>query len=288
MREAHARGFLAEAITEAEMRRAREAGFEDGRVVLNGPAKSWPVAAPAAFAVFADSIEELAQHARRTRSGALAARYLGPRVRPPSIASRFGVRFDDFATFSAVVKTLRELPPSQAVGMHFHWASSEAGHETWFRTVEATLEWGRRLQDLIGRPIACLDLGGGWQPDDFEAVLLPRLAELLARCHRELDALDVIVLSRGGRSCSRSPSSRRPCFVELRERDGARELVVDAALAEVPRCVWYPHRLLSRGEHGWQHWVAARIASSGACAWRTTCCAPASRSPTTCAPASPA
>ncbi len=253
LRAARARGFLAEAITQAEMRRAVQAGFEDGQVVLNGPAKSWPAEPSGAFAVFADSIEELATHAERARSGALAARYLGPRVRPPSIVSRFGVRFDDFATFSAVVSTLRDLPPSQGVGMHFHWASSEAGHETWFRTVDATLQWGRRLQDLSGRPVACLDLGGGWQPDDFEAVFLPRLPELLARCHAELDALEAIVLE-PGRALVQPLAVVETTVLELRERDGARELVVDAALAEVPRCVWYPHRLLSRGEHGWQHW----------------------------------
>ncbi len=253
LRAARASGFLAEAITEAEQARARDAGFDDGEVVLNGPAKSWPQPPSRAFAVYADSREELAALAGRARSGALAAQYLGPRLRPPSIASRFGVRLDDFATFREIVRTLRDLPASQEIGVHFHWASSEAGHETWFQTVEATLEWARRLQELSGRPIACFDLGGGWQPDDFDTVLLPRLGELLARCHAELDALDMVVIE-PGRALVQPLAVVETTVLELRERDGVREIVVDAALAEVPRCVWYPHRLLSRGEDGWHHW----------------------------------
>ena len=250
---ARAAGFLAEAITEAEQQRARDAGFADGEIVLNGPAKSWPRAPSRAFATYADSREELAALAQRVRSGALAAQYFGPRLRPPSIASRFGLALDDFATFSEIVSTLSDLPPGQRVGLHFHWASSEAGHETWFQTVEATLEWGRRLQELSGRPVRCFDLGGGWQPDDFDAVLLPRLGELVARCHAELDALEVIVLE-PGRALVQPLAVVETTVLELRERDGVRELVVDASLAEVPRCVWYPHRLLSRDADGWQHW----------------------------------
>ncbi len=253
LRAARAAGFLAEAITEAEQERARDAGFADGEIVLNGPAKSWPQAPSRAFAAYADSREELAALARRVRSGDLVAHYFGPRLRPPSIASRFGVALDDFATFGEIVSTLSDLPPEQRVGLHVHWASSEAGHETWFQTVEATLEWGRRLQELSGRPIGCFDLGGGWQPDDFDAVFLPRLGELVARCHAELDALEVIVLE-PGRALLQPLAVVETTVLELRERAGVREIVVDASLAEVPRCVWYPHRLLSRGADGWRHW----------------------------------
>ena len=253
LRAARAAGFLAEAITEAEQQRAREAGFADGEIVLNGPAKSWPQPPSRAFAAYADSREELAALAQRVRSGTLEARYFGPRLRPPSIASRFGVALDDFATFGEIVSTLSDLPPEQRIGLHVHWASSEAGHETWFQAVEATLEWGRRLQELSGRSVSCFDLGGGWQPDDFDAVLLPRLGELVARCHAELDALEVVVLE-PGRALVQPLAVLETTVLELRERDGVREIVVDASLAEVPRCVWYPHRLLSRGDDGWRHW----------------------------------
>ncbi len=253
LRAARARGFLAEAITAAEVRRAQDAGFAEDEIVLNGPAKGWPLHPSRAFAAFADSLEELQALARRATSGALAARYVGPRLRPPSVASRFGVRLDDFAVFSRLVSALGELPPSQRIGVHFHWASSEAGHETWFETVRATIEWACALQELTGRPVACLDLGGGWQPDDFDGVLLPRLGELVARCYAELDALEVLILE-PGRALVQPLVVVETTVLELRERHGAREIVVDAALAEVPRCVWYPHRLLSRGEGGWRHW----------------------------------
>jgi diaminopimelate decarboxylase len=198
------------------------------------------------FATFADSLGELAALAELTASGALRARYLGPRVRPPSVASRFGVQLGDFATFSGLVSALRGLPASTSVGMHVHWASSEAGHETWFEAIESTLEWGRRLQDLSGRAVRCVDLGGGWQPDDFDSAFLPRLSALVARCHEELDALEVIVIE-PGRALVQPLGVVETTVLELRCGGGAREIVVDASLAEVPRAPVYPHRILSGG-----------------------------------------
>jgi diaminopimelate decarboxylase len=248
-------GFLAEAITAAEMRRALQAGFAGDEIILNGPAKRWPAsAAPLrTFAAFADSLGELAELAGLAGSGALTARYIGPRLRPPSVASRFGVQLGDFGMFSGLVEALRRLPPGAPVGLHVHWASSEAGHETWFAAIEATLEWGRCLQDLSGRAIGCVDLGGGWQPDDFDTAFLPRLPELVARCHAELDELEVIVLE-PGRALVQPLAVVETTVLELRSRGGAREIVVDASLAEVPRAGVYPHRVLSRGENGWRQW----------------------------------
>ena len=252
---ARAHGWLAEAITAAEYEHARALGYAGDEIVLNGPAKRWPppTAPVRARAAFADSLEELASLADLTRSGALSARYLGPRVRPPVVASRFGVPLGDFATFSATVAALRELPADQAVGLHVHWASSEAGHATWFETIASTLEWGRCLQELTGRPIACLDLGGGWQPDDFDAVFLPRLGELVTRCRTELAELEVVVLE-PGRALVQPLAVVETTVLELRERGGAREIVVDASLAEVPRAGVFAHRMLSRVDGRWRQW----------------------------------
>ena len=252
---ARAHGWLAEAITAAEYEHARALGYAGEEIVLNGPAKRWPppTAPMRAHAAFADSLEELASLAQLTRSGAMSARYLGPRVRPPAVASRFGVRLGDFDTFSATVAALRELPAGQALGLHVHWASSEAGHETWFETIASTLEWARCLQDLTGRPIACLDLGGGWQPDDFDAVLLPRLGELVTRCRTQLAELEVVVLE-PGRALVQPLAVVETTVLELRERDGAREIVVDASLAEVPRAGVFAHRMLSQVDGRWRQW----------------------------------
>jgi diaminopimelate decarboxylase len=169
------------------------------------------------------------------------------------LASKFGVQLGDFGTFSELVSMLRRLPASTPVGLHVHWASSEAGHETWFAAIEAALEWGGCLQELTGRGIACLDLGGGWQPDDFDTAFLPRLSELVARCHTELDALEVIVLE-PGRALVQPLAVVETTVLELRGGTGAREIVVDASLAELPRANAYPHRVLSRGDDGWRQW----------------------------------
>ena len=255
LRAARAHGFLAEAITAAEMQRAQDAGYDAGAIVLNGPGKRWPAPAAGvrAYAAFADSLGEMGTLALLAESGDLSARYLGPRVRPPSVASRFGIPLGDRDTLSALASKLAALPASQHVGLHFHWASSEAGHETWFDTIDAFVGWGRRLEAMSGRAIRCLDLGGGWQPDDFDDVFLPRLPELLARCHAELEELDVVVLE-PGRALVQPLAVVETTVLEVREGHGAREIVVDASLAEVPRAPVYPHRVLSHGEGGWLRW----------------------------------
>ncbi len=255
LRAARAHGFLAEAITAGEMQRALDAGYAGEAIVLNGPGKRWPPPAPGvrAYAVFADSLGELAELALLAESGELTARYLGPRVRLPSVASRFGVPLGDEDTSRGLEIALEALPASQLVGLHFHWASSEAGHETWFHTVEALLQWARLLQARTGRAISCLDLGGGWHPDDFDAVFLPRLPELVARCHVELDELDVIVLE-PGRALVQPLSVVETTVLEVRDGRGAREIVVDASLAEVPRAPVYPHRILSQSDGEWLRW----------------------------------
>lgn len=255
LRAARAHGFLAEAISAAEWRRALDAGFAGGEVILNGPGKRWPASVDAVetFAAFADSLEDMTSLAASLRSGRLRARYLGPRVRPPSMASRFGIDLGDFDAFRGLVAALRDLPAEQALGVHFHWASSEAGHDTWFEVVEATLSWSRSLQELTGRPVRCLDVGGGWSPDDFDTVFVPRLAALVARCHAELDGLELVVLE-PGRALVQPLSVVEASVLERRERSGVRELVVDASLAEVPRAPVFPHRILSRSGGGQRLW----------------------------------
>ena len=248
-------GFLAEAISAGEMRRAQAVGFAGEEIILNGPAKLWPPSpAPiSALATFADSLHELGTLAALTRSGALSTRYLGPRVRPPSMASRFGLPLEDFDTFDRLVALMQGMPDAQQIGLHFHWSSSEAGHATWFDTVDTTLDWGRCLEDLTSRSIRCLDLGGGWSPDDFDAVLLPRLPELLERCMAQLPGLELVVLE-PGRALVQPLAVVETSVLELRERNGVREVVVDASLAEVPRAGVYPHRILSHAGDEWRHW----------------------------------
>ena len=252
---ARSHGFLAEAITAAEMGWARQVGFAGEEIVLNGPAKSWGAASVPlrCFGAFADSLDELDTLTAMSRSGIFSAGYLGPRLRPPSVASRFGVDLGDFDTFRRLVATLEEMPEAQSVGVHFHWASSAAGHRRWFETVDATIEWARALQDLSGRAIACLDLGGGWHPDDFDTVLLPRLPDLVARARAQLDRLDLLILE-PGRALVQPLGIVETTVLEVRETGDAREIVVDASLAEVPRAGVYPHRILSRTAGGWRHW----------------------------------
>jgi diaminopimelate decarboxylase len=252
---ARACGLLAEAISADEVRRALGIGFAGGDIVLNGPAKRWPRLPEglSTFATFADSTTELARISDAIRSGTLSSSYIGPRLRPPSIGSRFGVQLDDFDTFSELVRLLDELPGGQPLGVHFHWASSSAGHEAWFDAVEAALTWSASLQELTDRPVRCLDLGGGWFPDDFESVLLPRLPALVRAARDTLEALEVLVLE-PGKALTQPLSVVEATVLELRRASDTHEVVLDASIAELPEAHSYPHRLLSEGADGWLRW----------------------------------
>lgn len=250
-------GFLAEAISAEELRRACDVGFAEHELILNGPGKSWPAPIEPeptqAFAVFADSNVEMSSLVNRANAGRLSAAYLGPRLRPPSVASRFGVPLDDYGTFTALVAALDDLPSAQQLGLHFHWSSSESGHEAWFEAVDAALVWGRSLQDLTGRAVQCLDLGGGWFPDDFDSVLLARLPELVDRCLAKLDQLDVLLLE-PGKALSQPLSIIESTVLEVRAAGDLREIVIDASIAELPESAAYPHRILSRRAGDWRCW----------------------------------
>jgi diaminopimelate decarboxylase len=248
-------GFLAEAISSDELRRACEFGFGADQVVLNGPAKSWPelVAPSRAFATFADSNSEMSSLVKFARAGSLSSTYIGPRLRPDSVASRFGVQLGDFEAFASIVRLVSDLPQAQKLGLHFHWASSEAGHSAWFEAVEAALDWGRAIQDLTGRKVRCLDLGGGWFPDDFEDVLLPRLPSLVDQCLDELDELEVLVLE-PGKALTQRLAFIEATVLEVRRQGDPREIVVDASVAELPEAAAFPHRILSGDGQGWKRW----------------------------------
>ncbi|MBI2957265.1 MAG: hypothetical protein HYY32_00330, partial [Chloroflexi bacterium] len=243
MRLALEAGFLAEAITGSEVQHALACGFSPQRIVLNGPAQGWPAAAGAIsplFAVFADSLERLAAF-RGSKNG---ARYLGVRLRPATAASRFGANLAEFVDFHHLLAKLRDMG-SEGLGIHFHIQSDVIGVRPWEEAFDAFLNWGRTLQELSGLPVRCVDVGGGWFPDDFTEELAPQLQDLVARSKRVLPDLESFLLEPGkalAQPCwaliTRVLEVRRP-FAE----DGHVDAVVDGAISDLPLAQAYPHRL---------------------------------------------
>ena len=170
LRLAHEAGFFAEAISVLEVQKAISIGFPSDQVILNGPGKWWPrlLSTPApVHAVFADSLADLRRIVSSLETKALQAKIVGIRLRPPNTFSRFGVPVDTPKAVKALVSAVETLPRNCVFGIHFHMASSNVGVRQWWHLYESMLRWCRSIERLTRRRIECLDLGGGWFPDDW-------------------------------------------------------------------------------------------------------------------------
>jgi diaminopimelate decarboxylase len=246
-------GMLAEVISGAELRRALALGFPAERIILNGPAQQWPERVECEGelrAAFADSPQSFA---RWMSDGPPRAGYVGMRLRPVTVASRFGTPFDDPKRFADVLALLRSVPADQAIGAHFHFASDVLGPARWRELFESVVHWVAAIEQGIGRPVRCLDVGGGWFPDDFDRALLPWLPELMETAHRLLPALSDFVIE-PGKAMAQPSMALVTTVLEVRRRpDGASEAVVDAAISDLPMAPFYPHRVYGRApREGWR------------------------------------
>lgn len=250
---AEASGMFAEVISRAELRSALAAGFAPDRVILNGPAQQWPdepLPDGGVMAAFADSPQAFA---RWLQGGAPRARYLGIRLRPVTLeGSRFGSGLASPRRFGEVVRLLRELPPEQEVGLHFHFASDVLGPARWFQVYEGVTHWARAIEQGAGRAVRCLDVGGGWFPDDFDREMLPRLGALVDAAAALLPGLERFFVEPGKAIAQPSMALATTVLEVRRDGDGVAEVVVDAAVSDLPMAPFYPHRVYGRGgDGGW-------------------------------------
>lgn len=239
-------GMFAEVISRAEMQRALAAGFPAERIILNGPAQHWPFGPAldgALMAAFADSPQSFA---RWMCEGAPAARYLGIRLRPVTIPSRFGATMDTPSRFAETLALLKELPPEQEIGVHFHFASDVIGPSRWREVFQSVIHWAHAIEQGVGRPVRCLDSGGGWFPDDFDAELLPRLEELVGAAAETLPGLQRFFVE-PGKAVAQPTMALVTTVLEVRKNEkGGAEVVVDAAISDLPMASFYPHRVYAR------------------------------------------
>jgi diaminopimelate decarboxylase len=240
------RGMWAEAIAQTEVLHALALGFPSEHIILNGPGKWWPSPSkvPAYGAVFCDSLAELRASSRAVANGDLRTHVFGLRLRPATVASRFGIALHDPKAFSEVVRLLRRLPRRQGLGLHFHIASSMVGVRTWQALAVNFLgAAGVLSESLHDRPLT-LSFGGGWHPDDWPVFLRTGFPELVAQCRRRLPMVRRIVLEPG-----KALSQRAMCLVvrvlEVRRSRWGTELIVDGSVAELPDIRSHTHRVVS-------------------------------------------
>ncbi|HYN86450.1 MAG TPA: ATP-grasp domain-containing protein [Pyrinomonadaceae bacterium] len=241
-------GFLAEAISLLEVQKALKVGFKPEQVILNGPGKWWPEGllpkAPL-HAVFSDSIADLRRVVAGFESGELRAKIAGVRLR--AHGSRFGIPVDSPEALQKLVAAVELLPRDVAFGVHFHMASSNIGVRQWWHLYESMLRWCRSVETLAGRRIECLDVGGGWFPDDWHVDSADQFASAVASARKMLPGVAEVV-SEPGKALAQPSMALAMRLLEFeRSKDGEiKEAVVDGSIAELPMHFFQPHRILHR------------------------------------------
>jgi diaminopimelate decarboxylase len=245
-------GFMAEAISLLEVQKALKAGFKPEQIVLNGPGKWWPEGLlPKAklHAVFCDSIADLKRVAASMEQKVLRAKVVGVRLRTPTIASRFGIPLDTPKALETLATSIELLPDDCSFGVHFHMASSNVGVGQWWHLYESMLRWARSLEELTGREVEYLDVGGGWFPDDWHVEADDRFASAVRRAPDFLRHVKHII-SEPGKAIAQPSMALAMRLLEVEESgeegkdEEMREAVVDGSIAELPMHFFQPHRIL--------------------------------------------
>ena len=256
-------GFLAEAISPLEVKKAIAAGFRTEQIVLNGPAKWWrreELPAGRLHAVFCDSIEELTRVSAELENGELDSEFVGLRLRTPNIVSRFGIPIDSPELFEELVTSIRKMPRSCRFGVHFHMASSNVGVRQWRHLFKSMLRWCGTLEALSNRVIECLDIGGGWFPEDMHHKDASIYSEILSAVPEYLSGVSELI-SEPGKALAQPTMAIAMSILEIRSYLGKRsEAVMDGSIAELPMHYFHPHRILSQDKNG--DWKALKRGSS--------------------------
>jgi diaminopimelate decarboxylase len=241
-------GFLAEAISLLEVRKALDTGFKPEQVVLNGPGKWWPeglLPSSPIHAVFSDSIADLKRVAAAVEAKELRAKIVGVRLRAPNAGSRFGIPVDTPQDLRRLVAAVELLPRDSAFGIHFHMASSNIGVRQWWHLFESMLRWCRSVETLTGRRVECLDVGGGWFPDDWHVDSADQFAAAVHSARKFLPGV-VQIISEPGKAMAQPSTALAMRLLEFEESPEGEieEAVVDGSVAELPMHFFQPHRIL--------------------------------------------
>lgn len=248
--------FLAEAISLLEVQKALKTGFNAEQIVLNGPGKWWPpglLPKSRIHAVFCDSIADLRRVTASLESRELQAKIVGIRLRTPQIASRFGIPVETPADLKKLVDSIGLIPDNCSFGVHFHMASSNVGVDQWWHLYESMLRWCQAIETLTERKIECLDVGGGWFPDDWLAGDADGFAAAVGRAGKFLPFVKEVI-SEPGKAMAQPSMALAMRLLECEESQGeedrgsneVEEAIVDGSVAELPMHFFQPHRILHR------------------------------------------
>lgn len=127
------------------------------------------------------------------------------------------------------------------------------GIQKWWYIYDSFLGWAKAIENATGRQIECLDIGGGWFPDDADRVLRPKLQQAVSRAIETLPHLREFCLE-PGKALTQSVMALAIRVLEIRFLEtNHKEAVVDGAISDLPLASSFPHRVLAQTEQGeWQ------------------------------------
>ncbi|PYS99160.1 MAG: hypothetical protein DMF63_13925 [Acidobacteria bacterium] len=246
-------GFFAEAISPLEVKKAIRCGFRSEQIVLNGPAKWWrreELPETPLHAIFCDSVNELEDVTSGIENGTIKTAILGVRLRTPNIVSRFGIPIDSPELFDTLIQAVRKIPRSVAFGIHFHMASSNVGIRQWNHLFRSMLRWCGSIEALTGRVIECLDIGGGWYPEDMIENKVGDFGNAVTLVAENLSGVKEII-SEPGKAIAQPTMALAMSVLEIRRYSGGMtEAIMDGSIAELPMYSFHPHRILSLNTSG--------------------------------------
>jgi diaminopimelate decarboxylase len=241
---ARARGFFAEVISAGELAHAARHGFAPEATIYNGP-EPLPVRRETERLgmVFADSIEAFARNVRLR-----LAHVYGVRLRPSMTASRFGVPVEEERELRDAVSL---APPGTPLGVSFHARREDYKGAGWRDVAGDVLERAVALERRTGRSVVAFDVGGGWTPEQFDADFHADMRWLVQRIVAELPSCARLVFEPGQAVCTPTEALLTQ-VLEVRERRGRREAVVDLGYSDWPEMHAYVHGFFAWRDDGWR------------------------------------
>lgn len=236
---ARASGLLAETISRQERAWALQCGFDPADTIANGPVPP-SAGEPACGFVFADSLESFAGNARRG-----SGRVNGARLRPSMIESRFGIALEDDVALAAIARR-----GSGPLAVSFHVRREDFRGASWRDVASDVVERAVALQARAGRPVVAFDVGGGWTTNEFDDLFVTDTRWLAGRLERALPACREILAEPGQAACTPA-EALVTSVVEVRERRGRREAILDLGYSDWPDMHAYVHDVFAWDGDAW-------------------------------------
>jgi diaminopimelate decarboxylase len=235
-------GLSFECINQSELLHACGNGATAASIVLNGPGKFWPSGYPSdpVFSVAADSISEAIDSIRAINRRQLRCHYYGLRLRLGSPESRFGIPLSTSSQLTRVRDLLLELPRTQKLLAHFHFAESSIGRRKWLDLVGQFVTQVRAVERETDRQCSCVNLGGGFSASCWTAHGRALVKAARTQVMDALKGVRLIVLE-PGKAIVQSAMILVSTVLDV--RPDRHELVVDASVAELPHSHAFPHHV---------------------------------------------